>query len=621
MKRPARIKISGVTGWLTAAVWAGALLAFIHSGCERRQATGGEVARYAWGVVTRSDIAAFDEAWPLDLAPTNRVGGLLRQSLEQGLVPDDVGTYLASVYPYVYASQETTLDGGQPLSRMTDEDIARQIVLERVCLRRIRREPEQWESHHLHALIQPVHLFFQALEAGQDRFDPLEIEPEQVQKYYEEREDEFFIPASVDIRLLFLNTRLYHDRSQRKPEEAAKLAGQIRARLEQGERFGHLIRQMSDSGTRARGGWVLGVEPESLRAEVAEALAEMEPGQISPPIETPVGVHMVQLMEQHEGGQMPLEEVEGEIRRELLEDRRLEVYLEHVRQASQEWPMRIIEKHVNPEQPEYIVLTLGSRSYSLEELSEAMDGLAPGWRTRDKAAVVDLIRRVAHALLYLWGLEGQPLEHYQRLERRLNAQIIADTYVTALAEERLGEIIARENALRQFFVENAGDYRTPWKARISFVEIPLPEENRQDPIASYRKRQERVELARQLIHKLRQGEDHPKAGDYQIQHWRTLRKAQPFEEFSPAIRKALVAAAAENITKYDLPLLIEEPVEEEDRVLIVRVVEILPSRLMPFEQALAQVQSDFEKVRRGELIQQVREDLLREARFEVEIKN
>ena len=102
-------------------------------------------------------------------------------------------------------------------------------------------------------------------------------------------------------------------------ERAAALAAQARA---PGADFAALVREHSeDLGSKADGGDLGVIEAGMLDAAFEEALFALEEaGQVTDPVRTPAGWHVIQLRELTPGSEQPFEEVRAEIEAEYLEN-------------------------------------------------------------------------------------------------------------------------------------------------------------------------------------------------------------------------------------------------------------------------------------------------------------
>ncbi|MFI5014235.1 MAG: peptidylprolyl isomerase [Hyphomicrobiales bacterium] len=79
------------------------------------------------------------------------------------------------------------------------------------------------------------------------------------------------------------------------------------------ERFASLARDASDCPSGALGGSLGQIGPGETTAEFEAALAALEPGRISSPVETRYGVHLIRLARRIDGRQLPFEAVSGQI--------------------------------------------------------------------------------------------------------------------------------------------------------------------------------------------------------------------------------------------------------------------------------------------------------------------
>ncbi|HET8870511.1 MAG TPA: peptidylprolyl isomerase [Aquabacterium sp.] len=86
--------------------------------------------------------------------------------------------------------------------------------------------------------------------------------------------------------------------------------------------FPQMARQYSEDGSAVRGGDLGWSSPGQFVPEFEKALAELQPGQISDPVVTRFGVHLIQLLERREVALTP--EQKREIARNMLREQRFE---------------------------------------------------------------------------------------------------------------------------------------------------------------------------------------------------------------------------------------------------------------------------------------------------------
>ncbi len=115
-------------------------------------------------------------------------------------------------------------------------------------------------------------------------------------------------------------------------EEALKLAREIKARLEAGEDFAQLAKEYSDDPGSADQGGDLGWFGRGVMVpEFEEAAFSLEPGEISDPVKTPFGYHIIQVLEKDPNRPRDEAAIEADKRRcfdDWLAQRRTEAQIE-----------------------------------------------------------------------------------------------------------------------------------------------------------------------------------------------------------------------------------------------------------------------------------------------------
>jgi peptidyl-prolyl cis-trans isomerase SurA len=91
-------------------------------------------------------------------------------------------------------------------------------------------------------------------------------------------------------------------------EEVRRLAERLIEQMKQGARFSAVAQQFSQSATAAVGGDMGWVRPEQLNPDLAKAVAQMRPGELSPPIRVAAGYYLLLLLDRRNGRSSPGEE-------------------------------------------------------------------------------------------------------------------------------------------------------------------------------------------------------------------------------------------------------------------------------------------------------------------------
>lgn len=148
--------------------------------------------------------------------------------------------------------------------------------------------------------------------------DSIRISDEELQAYYEQRSQDF---AGEERRAAHI---LIEDNDQ-----AEETLASIRARLDAGEDFADLAREYSiDTATASRGG-ELGYAGRGIYdPDFEEALFALQPGEVSAPVKTSFGIHLIRLEDIRRSEVPPLEEIRDQLVQELQRDRAREKFAE-----------------------------------------------------------------------------------------------------------------------------------------------------------------------------------------------------------------------------------------------------------------------------------------------------
>ncbi|MFN2362280.1 MAG: SurA N-terminal domain-containing protein [Marinobacter sp.] len=179
--------------------------------------------------------------------------------------------------------------------------------------------------------------------------DEIEVSDAEIEAYYQDNEGEFQQQERVNTRYIALSLEalaesvevseeqlreFYEERSSELAKEerrashiliedgadADETMATIQERLEGGEAFSDLAEEFSIDTSSAEQGGDLGFAERGVYDSAFEdALFALEEGEVSEPVSTSFGVHLIRLEDVQKADTPPLEEVEDELRRELAE--------------------------------------------------------------------------------------------------------------------------------------------------------------------------------------------------------------------------------------------------------------------------------------------------------------
>jgi len=160
--------------------------------------------------------------------------------------------------------------------------------------------------------------------------EQVEIDDQEVRAYYDQHPDEFAQEEQVEARHILLRAG-----EERTAEQARRELEAIRARIDGGESFAQIATEVSeDPGSAARGGSLGYFGRNRMTPEFEQAAFDAAEGELVGPIETPFGVHLLEVTGRRGAGQQPFEEAAPRIRARMLGERVLEATEQRAQELS-----------------------------------------------------------------------------------------------------------------------------------------------------------------------------------------------------------------------------------------------------------------------------------------------
>ncbi len=152
------------------------------------------------------------------------------------------------------------------------------------------------------------------------RLSVAEVSDEDLEQYYRDNEVRLTFPEQVRVRHILLTWK-----PMGTTDDKAAIREQMKPILERaraGEDFAELAREFSDDYATRQNGGDTGLFKRGEMAPAFEAAAfVLKPGEISDPVETPFGVHILKLEEHKEAYLLPLDEIREKLRDHMREER------------------------------------------------------------------------------------------------------------------------------------------------------------------------------------------------------------------------------------------------------------------------------------------------------------
>ncbi len=159
----------------------------------------------------------------------------------------------------------------------------------------------------------------------------MRLTEQELHQYYDAHPDEFMKPPTVTVRELLVAAPTAPATPGRSGQPTfappsndqaqAEKAASLRQRAVGGEDFQKLVTEASDSASKATGGLIGPIDVTELAPTIAEAIAPLQPGDITQPIRTPRGYQLVKLESRTTQQKQPFDEVRDQIEQKVGESR------------------------------------------------------------------------------------------------------------------------------------------------------------------------------------------------------------------------------------------------------------------------------------------------------------
>ena len=326
----------------------------------------------------------------------------------------------------------------------------------------------------------------------------IEFTDEEARRAFDANPDNAFKPRALRLRNISKRAPIWS--AERTP--ARRNMEAIRAELLGGADFAEMARHESESQNRARGGNMGFVEPAKLRPEIADAVSDLEPGEITEVIGTDDGWVILECFGVRSERRNTFEEVAQTVhsilRRRELNRRMAEFEAEAIESAAATYNMET--PGLPSASPDAEVLRFGDLRLTIADLDRALAARRPGAPARHEMSPAEL-QQVMNRLIFLaaagerareLGLGDDPklTERYSWRRR----EILALREIEAQVRERFSA--PAESEVRAYWESNRGRFRHPAEYELSVIRLGSDE-------PSMRRQRQNAE---ELVAALRAGE-------------------------------------------------------------------------------------------------------------------
>ena len=192
---------------------------------------------------------------------------------------------------------------------------------------------------------------FREMELGRaliaEQIQPtIKVSDEEVANYYNEHPDQFVSDEQVHARHILIRVEPEADDAAK---EAARLkAEQAHERAAAGADFAELARELSDGPSAPNGGDLGFFSKDRMVPAFSEAAFALEPGQISPVVQTNFGYHVIKVEERRPAGTVPLDEAQDPIRRQIVGEKTNVAVSQLIRKLGQTADIQFLDESGKP---------------------------------------------------------------------------------------------------------------------------------------------------------------------------------------------------------------------------------------------------------------------------------
>jgi len=152
------------------------------------------------------------------------------------------------------------------------------------------------------------------------------VTEDEVLRFYQQHKNRFVLPQEVRISQILIalgpSSELLAVREK---------VQQVFALLKKGERFEELAARYSDGLERRRGGNLGYIKPGDMLPQIQKAIERLDPGAVTEPIASPIGMHIIRVDERKPPEFRPYEEVKEDLKNLVFQLKSEEAYIEWIK--------------------------------------------------------------------------------------------------------------------------------------------------------------------------------------------------------------------------------------------------------------------------------------------------
>jgi peptidyl-prolyl cis-trans isomerase C len=168
----------------------------------------------------------------------------------------------------------------------------------------------------------------------------VKITDDEIETYYKGHKEEFTNPESVKARHILL--KVPEGADEKAWKEAESKAKDIKEKLKNGEDFAELAKKYSDDpGSKDKGGDLGFFTKGRMVPEFESAAFSLKPGELSDPVKTNFGYHIIEVQEKKAASTKTLKEVQAQIRQTLQREKQQQLQDALIEKLKAKYPVKV----------------------------------------------------------------------------------------------------------------------------------------------------------------------------------------------------------------------------------------------------------------------------------------
>jgi len=374
----------------------------------------------------------------------------------------ELSQFLNSVNPQVKAHFEGPDGRKQFLKQMTEITLIEQ----QAEALGIADRPE------LKADIEDVAVNMLAQQYVRGLLDKADVPAADVEKFYNEHKDQFADEAKFHLHQISATD-----------ETAAKA---LKKELDGGKSFAEIAKASSTDSFKTSGGDRGFVTLGDVGPAVAQQLASMKDNQVSGPVKGDDNAWMiVKYSEKQEGQVKPLADVSAQIKRELGDSKRREVYEARLAEMQKEFQLVIAsdgtavlrQPDIKPADLEKTLCTIGTDVVKVAAIAPDLERIPPFIRPQllEGDGLNDFVKQFCYRELvkrYVQKNRAELDKQFPEATKNARRRVALDTL---LKEQVAGKVTVSDEDVKSFYEKNLAQFSTPEQTRAHHILVDAEE--------------------------------------------------------------------------------------------------------------------------------------------------